>query len=512
MELMSGNVADPSTVNKPALKAAIDTFKHEIGEFLSNEDAEDKELFAVEKGKHASCISVFTTRGQGDVATFKQAHHVASGRHKACRKSERSWYDFKAKMKLCLDETNHLHHVPDQCDTDEGMCTLKEQARSDAVSYSNLLTPGESTLDCDSEQQAKEERFCEYKVAKEGACAGLKGCINLVDLAEFGLNMQDRASGRRKLWQEVLLLECHVDNLNVADYTNATTTDDCTAEAVDNLYVLDTSVPEAPTCQEAVQTFPNDATCADWKEQEYNWESHTYIVPSKCRHTCTVFTPTEIPEGCKDYADSSAECDFYRHHQDACGHYDTDSFEAKTHCCACGGGELGLQPTGNERVYVPDHAKNMDTVDCSYAPACVKDEWIWENGHYYAYADPVNKGSGCGVNGSEPGRVWAKIKFKKPFFMTALGLTRMHYWWDGRAKEITVTYSDSTTLVIDWPLEADSQKDLTIDPPKLTDSLEVRTTACWPNKEPHLWDNGRKDEGYGWTLKVKGKEAVKPES
>ena len=50
-----------------------------------------------------------------------------------------------------------------------------------------------------------------------------------------------------------------------------------------------------------------------------------FVVPSKCESTCEAVTTPEAAEGCTDDLD---ECHFYQHHPDACGRYDSATFNA----------------------------------------------------------------------------------------------------------------------------------------------------------------------------------------
>jgi len=65
------------------------------------------------------------------------------------------------------------------------------------------------------------------------------------------------------------------------------------------------------------------------------WDPGEYVIPSVCRITCPQpsYTPYVLPAHC---INEPAECQFYNHHTDACGAYDSDNFVAADSCCACG--------------------------------------------------------------------------------------------------------------------------------------------------------------------------------
>lgn len=325
-QLAAGDADPPAT---DELKKAISTFKGEVKSFLDDEHNQDTGLFADEKAKHAKCISNFQKREEGDVKTAGSTRTTAANNHRNCRKSEKTWLTYRQVVQTCGADLSSTHTIPQECDD---ICTLRDKAKQDA----NQLV---GSHDCSVQQTQQEQAFCAYRSAKANACSGLTSCVGLVNLVGFASTMQSHADSRRLLWQQLLMLECKVDKLNIVDYKDGTQQGmECTPQAVDNLFVMDTSFPSSPTCSSVpLSVFPSEGDCAAWITQEYNWESTAHVLPTSCESSCSeIKVEYEVAENCKD--DNAEECPFYKHHIDACGKYDSDGFLAKEHCCSCGGG------------------------------------------------------------------------------------------------------------------------------------------------------------------------------
>merc|ERR1712137_1131355 len=119
----------------------------------------------------------------GDVTTAQTAATEAAAKHKGCRKSQKSWSDYK---NLALAAGNcpgagdmtTMHAIFQAHKTVFSAMTLAE---TQAQEYSNLVPVG-VVRECDQDQNDYEDKYCLWRAARYYACTGLESCITQVDL------------------------------------------------------------------------------------------------------------------------------------------------------------------------------------------------------------------------------------------------------------------------------------------------------------------------------------------
>jgi hypothetical protein len=163
-----------------------------------------------------------------------------------------------------------------------------------------------------------------------------------------------------------------MDNDATTEVSDFNATDNCSDIALDqSKFVLDLSVlAPLPACDHhlaagattSVHMEPSlvdAAKCQDFRDANYGanegFQQASHVIPPQCQVTCPAvsYIPFVVPALC---VNEPQDCQFYNHHGDACGSYDTATFVAGDSCCACGGGAIATPPTPSADLVVFDNA------------------------------------------------------------------------------------------------------------------------------------------------------------
>jgi len=345
----SGSWGDPEKTALETLKTALDL---QFIPFLDAEHSADRREYIARTAVHQMCIK----HNVEDNAAVTQAHdflETKRDKHKACRKSQKSWNAYKSFAiggSSCAgaSDIQDMHEVYDK---HEQLADLMQAAKTDAQTYASLALAGVKR-DCAQDQQTYEEHWCAWRASKDESCTELQRCIVTVDLNDLKTKLETRADNRGKIWETVSQLQCRVEHLlstfagadeTVSDFNTLDNCDDVVTDT--SKYELSLEVPLEVSCSNSGDPagdaiVPGGSTCSDWTAQRYSaeegWSSTTHVVPATCQvASCPAGTPTTPPlthEGCEGEPE---ECVFYNAHPDACGAYDTGSDIPSAACCAC---------------------------------------------------------------------------------------------------------------------------------------------------------------------------------
>jgi len=336
-----------NTEEKTALETMKTALTDQFKQFLDDDHADDGTTWTARKSVHQVCITHASNDfgTDGAVTAVSTAVTLTKNKHKGCRKSEKSWNDYKdLALSTCAGAsdfaTDRVHEIYSHHET---LAAAMNLAKTQAQDYANLAEVG-SKRECNSDQLDYENKWCEWRDDRGWACAGLEGCIAQVDLAGLKSSLLVRSSNRRMLWLTIEKLLCRIDHLlttfgeadtsdTVSDFN---TTDTCDAiEADPTKFVLSLDIPSYTPCSDiGFGTEPGAPTCSAWLAQEYTWPTTTHVVPTICQTSCpaVTFTTPTPHAGC---ASDSEKCSLYTAHPDVCGEYDGDLGVTSTDCCAC---------------------------------------------------------------------------------------------------------------------------------------------------------------------------------
>lgn len=326
-----------------ALEAFKITLTDQFQQFLDDEHASDIANYNVKKDVHNVCITHASNDFADDPNIISLSSFVTKtkNKHKACRKSLRSWTDYKneaIRTESCAGASDLTteHDIYAQHQILFAKMTLAE---TQAQEYASLEEVGTKRA-CDVDQSEYENKWCEWRDARGSACEGLKSCIDQVNLVGLKGSLLVRASNRRMLWLSIDTMLCRIAHLlstfdDTTDTSDFSSADTCNDTEPDNTkFVLSLDVPPYTPCAGfGTDVEPGGTGCTVWIEQEYNWPITTHDVPVVCQTSCPTYTPAPPPPaGCET---DSVHCAVYNSHPDECGTYDADLGIVNTDCCAC---------------------------------------------------------------------------------------------------------------------------------------------------------------------------------
>lgn len=311
---MMANPASWSQAEKTMLQNLRNTLTDNMEAFLTVEQSSDQIDYNIEKVKHQTCIDSKTKKfaGSGDVSTAWALVVETKKKHKSCRKSEKSWWDYKnfrVVADSCLNsgDISSLHVLAAR---DVQLLAKLNAVQTNAQEYRDLPATGTSDA-CSTDQVRFENSYCAWHQEKYKTCTDLESCVALVDLASAKTKYNGRQDNRIALWGVIQKMKCSVDLMISSFVGGATfdagkfkTSDTCHNLVNTHTFSLTLEVPAPPSCASdadlTVSPSQQDSSkCSAWMAQEYNVQSTTahgydlavHHAVTDCQSTCAGTAP-----------------------------------------------------------------------------------------------------------------------------------------------------------------------------------------------------------------------------